>query len=167
MTTEVVVAAPLPRPKFVGSKVTDAELMEAVRAWLYGETPDQVAVRLDCSIQQLHSLRQTGEWQELQRMFRDEFLNSTGGQITRIQQKILAKIEGYVDEGVKAYTMGGQEYTRQLSPKELTQIAAMIEAENKRIDKIAASDVSRKTFDAGLWRRKLEKIAEVAGERVA
>src|SRR4051812_1098912 len=137
-----------PRPSRIPAEVTDSEIVTAVRAFLYGETHDKVAVMLGVTDQLLHSIIRTAEWRHLQVQFRDEFLATTGNRMVRIEQKLLDKIEGYIDNGIDAISMTGEHYTRQLAPKEAVAIAAMLGDTNKRLDRIREGEISRKTFDA-------------------
>jgi hypothetical protein len=160
--TAEVPAVQFPRPARIPAEVTDPQIVTAVRAFLYGEKHADIAVMLGVTDQLLHSIVRTAEWRHLQVQFRDEFLATTGNRMVRIEQKLLDKIEGYIDEGIPAISMTGERYTRQLAPKECVALASMLSDTNKRLDRIREGEISRKTFDAADWRRKLESIAAKA-----
>jgi hypothetical protein len=158
--TAEVPAVQFPRPAKIPAEVTDGQIVTAVRAFLYGEKHADIAVMLGVTDQLLHSIVRTAEWRHLQVQFRDEFLATTGNRMVRIEQKLLDKIESYIDDGIDAVSMTGEHYIRQLAPKEAVAIAAMLGDTNKRLDRIREGEISRKTFDAVSWRQKLEAIAE-------
>lgn len=160
--TAAVPALPFPRPAKIPAEVTDPQIVTAVRAFLYGEKDLQVAAMLAIDVRTLYSVIRSAEWRHLQLQFRDEFLATTGNRMVRIEQKLLDKIEGYIDDGIDAVSMTGEHYTRQLAPKEAVAIAAMLGDTNKRLDRIREGEISRKTFDYAEHKRKLEAIAAKA-----
>jgi hypothetical protein len=109
-----------------------------------------LGVQLNVSV---YSIVKTAEWRHLQVQFRDEFLATTGNRMVRIEQKLLDKIESYIDNGIDAVSMTGEHYTRHISPKEAVAIASMLGDTNKRLDRIREGEISRKTFDAADWRQ--------------
>src|SRR6266568_1960954 len=149
MTAEVP-AQVFTRPPFVPSEVSNADVIAVVRAFLYGEKYEVCAAMLQVSIQQFHHLIRGAHWRELQNQFRDEFLATTGNRLVRLEQKVLDRLEGFLDDGVEGVVTGKEgvveHYTRQLSPREAAVIARTLAETNKRIDKFR-EDPSRKSFD--------------------
>jgi hypothetical protein len=160
---------PLTRPPQIPPEVSDAEVLEAVRDYLFGTPHHEIELRLAVPHQTFTAILRTGAWRLLQNQFRDEFVATTGGRLIRLQQKLLDKLEGYIDDGIAAYTNDGEKYTRSLSPKEACGIAQVLSEENKRIDKLKDGDIDRRSFNAREHQQRLERIAnatEIEGQRV-
>ena len=168
-----VIEQVFPRPEQVPAQVGNAEIVQVVRAFLYGERYEVCATMLGVSIQEFHSLIRGAQWRELQNQFRDEFLATTGNRLVRLEQKVLDKIEKFIDDGVDSiaiYKDEIQHYHREISPREASVIARTLAETNKRIDKIREGDINRKKFDFAERIRKLEQVANaktIEGERAA
>lgn len=158
-----------PRPKGIPDHVSAEQLVEAVQGWILGDTPDQVATKLDISRSHLITLQRTADWREIQNFVRDEFMLGTGARLMRIEHKLLDKIETSLDNGIEvvSYNDAGDEFRhhRQMTPKEMVSVALMMNEVNKRVDKAKSGDVTRKTFDPDGWRRILEKAAKAMNEK--
>ena len=141
-----------------------------VRAFLYGEKHAVCAALLNVSEAVFYHVCRGPHWRELQNQFRDEFLNTTGNRLIRLEQKVMNQIEDFLDNGVDGVSQTGQHYNRGLSPREAAVIARTLAETNKRIDKIREGDVTRKTFNFADRIRSLERAAEaktIDGERAA
>ena len=158
-----------PRPPHVPDSISAEQLVTAVQGWILGDSIEKVALQLDVSRNMLSNIQRTSEWRAIQNFCRDEFMLTTGSRLMRIENKLLDKIEGYVDEGIEVVTRNedGDEFRhhRQITPKEAVSIALMMNEVNKRVDKCKAGDVTRKTWDPETWLRTLEKAAKVMKEK--
>ena len=157
------------RPPTIPPEISSEELIEAVRDFLHGDAYLKVAEKLHITVPALQSIQRGRQWRELQNFVRDEFMLGMGSRMLRIENKLLDKIEGYVDDGLEVVgqTAEGEEfrYQRQLTPKECVSVALMMNEVNKRIDKVKTGDATRKTFDPEGWLKKLESAAKVVRER--
>jgi hypothetical protein len=168
-----VVEQVFPRPPRIPDDVSNQDIIAVVRAFLYGERFDVCATMLKVDHNNFLAITRGSHWRDLQNQFRDEFLQTTGNRLVRLEQKVLDKIEKYLDDGVEAVGFnkdGPVNYTRDLSPREAAVIARTLAETNKRIDKIREGDVSRKKFDFAERLRSLERAANakvIEGERAA
>ncbi len=158
-----------PRPPAVPDHISAEQLVTAVQGWILGDSIEKVALQLDVSKNVLSGIQRCPEWRAIQNFCRDEFMLTTGSRMMRIENKLLDKIEGYVDEGVEVVTRDedGNEYRhhRQMTPKEMVSVALMMNEVNKRVDKGKAGDVTRKSWDPEGWLRTLEKAAKAMKEK--
>lgn len=160
---EPIKESPFPRPDLVPDHISNAELVQAARSFLYGESFAACALILDMSMQKFTALVRTGQWRELQSLLRDEFLVTTGNRLIRLEQRYLDKIEGFMDEGVEAVAIGKDgeviKYQRQLNPREAAVIAKTLMETNKRIDRIREGNPGRREFDFNGRIAALERVA--------
>jgi hypothetical protein len=163
--SELLPAEPVvfPRPPHIPAEVSNAEVVQVARSFLYGEKYEVCALALKVGIQEFHSLIRGGQWRELLNHLRDEFLATTGNRLVRLEQKILEQIEGYIDDGVEGVYFtkegGAEHYTRKLSPREAAVIARTHMETNKRLDRLREGDPTRKTFDFQGRLKALERAA--------
>ena len=171
MTTNVVNIKDFvpPRPKGIPDHISAEQLVESVRGWLMGDSPAKTAENLDLSIPKLFALQRSPDWRTLMNFCRDEFQLTVSARMVRIENKLLDKIEDYVDHGITqmGQTKTGEtyEYHREITPKEAVSIALMMNEVNKRVDKVRNQDATRKTFDSRTLIQKLEKMARIAEEK--
>jgi len=158
-----------PRPKGIPDHISAEVLVEAVRGWLMGDEPRTTAEALDINTQTLIALQRSPDWRTLMNFCRDEFQLTVGARMVRIENKLLDKIEDYVDHGCTLTFVDEKgrlhETSREITPKEAVSIALMMNEVNKRVDKVRNQDATRKTFDPVGLIAKLERMARVAEEK--
>jgi hypothetical protein len=122
------------RPVDLPFRCSDEELVEAVQAWLMGAKEEVVAGILRVPVRSLRGWGGGESWQYLMGCLSDPVRKLVHGQMTRLTNKALARIEERLDKGEPYYDeeTGEVKFYREIRTKDLAALTATLV--DKQID---------------------------------
>ncbi len=164
MTTPTTLTTLVARPYGIADDVSDARIMNAVREYMMGAEPKEIAQSLGLSGMDFYAVTRSANWRTLQNHFIEEFKATTGSRLVRLESMVIDKLENQIRNGVEHMTTDENgvvyKHVRSMTPKEYVSVGLMLDTMNKRIDRNTQTDrTGRNRFNAKNVLKELEQFA--------